>query len=39
MTDKYNFIEVCAGAGGMSNGLMKAGFEPILLNDYDNDYD
>jgi DNA (cytosine-5)-methyltransferase 1 len=30
---KYTFIEVCAGCGGLSNGLMKAGFIPLLLND------
>ena len=30
---KYGFIEVCAGAGGLSCGLMKAGFIPLLLND------
>lgn len=30
---KYNFIEVCAGCGGLSSGLMKAGFIPVLLND------
>lgn len=29
------FIEVCAGAGGMSSGLIKAGFHPLLLNDID----
>jgi DNA (cytosine-5)-methyltransferase 1 len=29
------FIEVCAGAGGMSSGLIKAGFQPLLLNDID----
>lgn len=32
-----NFIELCAGAGGMSCGLMKAGFIPILLNDKNKD--
>lgn len=31
------FIEVCAGAGGLSTGLIKAGFKPLLLNDIDND--
>ncbi len=30
-----NFIEVCAGAGGLSSGFIKAGFNPILLNDND----
>ena len=34
---KYTFIEVCAGAGGLSAGLIKAGFTPILLNDNNND--
>jgi DNA (cytosine-5)-methyltransferase 1 len=29
----YTFIEVCAGGGGLSAGLMKSGFNPILLND------
>jgi len=33
----YNFIEVCAGAGGLSSGLIKAGFEPLLLNDMNRD--
>jgi DNA (cytosine-5)-methyltransferase 1 len=33
----YNFIEVCAGAGGLSSGLIKAGFTPILLNDNNKD--
>jgi DNA (cytosine-5)-methyltransferase 1 len=33
----YTFIEVCAGAGGLSAGLMKAGFTPILLNDNNSD--
>lgn len=32
---KLTFIEVCAGAGGMSSGLIKAGFQPLLLNDID----
>lgn len=30
---KHTFIEVCAGGGGLSNGLIKAGFTPLLLND------
>lgn len=34
---KYNFIEVCAGAGGLSAGLIKSGFTPILLNDNNGD--
>ena len=33
----FNFIEVCAGGGGLSSGLIKAGFYPILLNDNNND--
>tara|TARA_R110002074_G_scaffold399284_1_gene592210 strand:+ start:1235 stop:2248 length:1014 start_codon:yes stop_codon:yes gene_type:complete len=33
--NKYNFIEVCAGAGGLSKGFIDAGFHPILLNDTD----
>ena len=31
------FIEVCAGAGGLSSGLIKAGFTPLLLNDNNKD--
>ncbi len=31
------FIEVCAGAGGLSSGLMKAGFVPLLINDNNKD--
>jgi len=27
------FIELCAGGGGLSTGLIKCGFNPILLND------
>ena len=34
---KYTFIEVCAGGGGLSSGLMKAGFTPVLLNDNNSD--
>jgi DNA (cytosine-5)-methyltransferase 1 len=33
----YNFIEVCSGGGGLSSGLMKAGFTPLLLNDNNSD--
>jgi DNA (cytosine-5)-methyltransferase 1 len=36
-TTSYTFIEVCAGGGGLSAGLIKAGFTPILLNDNNND--
>ena len=35
--NKYTFIEVCAGGGGLSSGLMKAGFIPLLLNDNNKD--
>lgn len=31
------FIEVCAGCGGLSTGLIKAGFRPLLLNDNNRD--
>jgi DNA (cytosine-5)-methyltransferase 1 len=34
---KYTFIEVCAGGGGLSAGLIKSGFTPILLNDNNSD--
>lgn len=34
---KYSFIEVCAGGGGLSSGLIKAGFTPVLLNDNNSD--
>lgn len=27
------FIEVCAGCGGLSTGFMKAGYKPVLLNE------
>ena len=30
---KYTFIEVCAGAGGLSKGFIDSGFTPLLLND------
>ena len=29
------FIEVCAGAGGLSKGFIDSGFSPLLLNDND----
>jgi len=32
-----NFIEVCAGCGGLSSGLIKAGLHPLLLNDNNKD--
>lgn len=35
--NKPTFIEVCAGGGGLSAGLMKAGFIPLLLNDNNRD--
>jgi len=35
--DKYTFIEVCAGGGGLSAGLIKSGFTPVLLNDNNSD--
>jgi len=31
------FIELCAGAGGMSKGFIKAGLTPVLLIDSDKD--
>jgi len=34
---KHTFIELCAGCGGLSNGLIKAGFTPLLLNDNNTD--
>ena len=32
---QLTFIEVCAGAGGLSKGFIDSGFEPLLLNDTD----
>lgn len=32
-----NFIEVCSGGGGLSSGLIQAGFHPLLLNDNNKD--
>lgn len=31
----FKFIEVCAGAGGLSSGFMEAGFTPLMLNEVD----
>jgi DNA (cytosine-5)-methyltransferase 1 len=33
--NSLTFIEVCAGAGGLSSGFIRAGFEPLLLNELD----
>jgi len=33
----YNFIELCAGAGGLSLGLINTGMKPVLLNDNNRD--
>ena len=30
-----NFIEVCAGCGGLSTGLKNAGFTPLFISDID----
>lgn len=38
MPSAPKFIEVCAGAGGLSTGLMEAGFEPLLLNEIHKTY-
>ena len=35
MDDSPTFIEVCAGAGGLSKGFIDNGFTPLLLNDMD----
>tara|TARA_B100001094_G_scaffold19053_1_gene16313 strand:- start:1345 stop:2319 length:975 start_codon:yes stop_codon:yes gene_type:complete len=32
-----NFIEICSGCGGLSSGLIKSGFQPLLLNDNNKD--
>lgn len=34
---KYNSIELFAGAGGLAVGLEKAGFNEVLLNEWDKD--
>jgi len=31
----YTFIEVCAGAGGLSSGFIRAGFTPLMINEVD----
>jgi len=33
--NKFKFIEVCSGAGGLSKGFMDLGFDALLLNDND----
>jgi DNA (cytosine-5)-methyltransferase 1 len=33
--NKFTFIEVCSGGGGLSCGLEESGLKPILLNDID----
>jgi len=33
----HQFIEVCAGAGGMSLGFMNSGMKPVMLIDNDKD--
>jgi len=30
-----NFVEVCAGCGGMGTGFIRAGFDPLLINEID----
>lgn len=37
MKSEKSFIEVCAGCGGLSTGLVLAGFTPLLLNDINKD--
>ncbi|MFC5755655.1 DNA cytosine methyltransferase [Rhizobium sp. GCM10022189] len=34
--DRLTVVEICAGAGGMSIGLERAGFEHVALVEYDN---
>jgi DNA (cytosine-5)-methyltransferase 1 len=34
---KYTFLETCGGCGGLSSGLIKSGFTPLLLNDIEKD--
>ena len=35
--DKFNFIDLFAGCGGMSLGLENAGFEPVYVNELNPD--
>lgn len=35
MSNGLTFIEVCAGAGGLSKGFIDSGFNPILINEID----
>jgi len=35
VTQKFTFIEVCSGAGGLSKGFIDCGFKAVLLNDTD----
>lgn len=35
--EQHTFIEVCAGAGGLSSGLIQSGFRPLLINDNNSD--
>jgi len=37
MNNNYTFIELCAGCGGLSTGLIESGFSPLLLNDNNKD--
>lgn len=36
-SSNYTFVEVCSGGGGLSAGLIKSGFTPLLLNDNNSD--
>ena len=35
--DTFNFIDLFAGCGGMSLGLENAGFEPVYVNELNQD--